>query len=351
MKKIVIITQKVDSDDDLLGFFVKWLDEFSKKFDRVDVITLMAGSYNLPSNVFIHSLGKEKNSFRLLRFFRFYKFIFSLVPGSAGVFSHMSPIFSIASWPSTFLFRKKNILWYLHKSVTTRLKLAYLLSNQIVTANKDSLKISDPKNKIIEVGHGIDLDYFKSNKDWAKKEKLNILSVGRISPIKDFETLIKAAKILNNKGINLSIKIVGKPVMPGDEEYLYKINKLSKELGVDRYMDFVGFIPHSDIKQYYKEADFVVGQAPTGGIDKTILEGMAMGAITLTSNKVFGKYFGQFKEMLVFEHSNQVDLADKIFQIYQLNMTDKNLISKSLIESVTRSHDLKNTINLISNLY
>jgi len=351
MRRLLIITQKVDREDDLLGFFVKWLDEFSKHFDRVDVITLMAGSYSLPSNVFIHSLGKEKNTLKITRFFRFYKFIFSLTPGSIGVFSHMSPIFSVAAWPATLLFGKKNILWYLHKSITKRLKLAYQLSNQIVTADKNSLKINDSKNKIIEVGHGIDLDYFKSNKNWVEKEKLNILSVGRISPIKDFETLIKAVKILNDKDINLSVKIVGKPVMPGDKEYLYKINKLSMDLGVDKYVDFVGSVSYSNIKQYYEGADFVIGQAPTGGIDKTILEGMAMGAITLTSNKVFGKYFGRFREMLIFEHCNHVDLADKLFNIYQSDIESKSLVSKSLIESVTKSHNLKNTINLISNLY
>ena len=140
VRNLLIITQKVDQEDDLLGFFVDWIIEFSKHFEEVNVITLAKGNCGLPSNVHVHSLGKEKNSSRVFRFFKFYKLLFSLVLKSSGIFAHMSPIFVIASWPVAFIFRKKIIFWYLHRSVTLRLKIAEKLCYKIVTAAKESLK-------------------------------------------------------------------------------------------------------------------------------------------------------------------------------------------------------------------
>ena len=187
---LLIITQKVDENDDLLGFFIGWLREFSKKFEKIFVITLEKGSYDLPPNVFVYSLGKEKNNNKVIRIFNFYKFLFKLIPKSNGIFAHMSPIFAVASWPIAKLFKRKVILWYLHRSVTFRLKLALRLSDYIVTAARKSLRIKS--SKIIEVGHGIDVNFFKNNKSWQKKSHTNIISVGRISPIKNLETLIRA---------------------------------------------------------------------------------------------------------------------------------------------------------------
>src|SRR3989338_4195100 len=136
---LLIITREVNVEDDILGFFVEWIKEFSKYFDRVFVITLAKGSYDLPGNVFVYSLGKERGNSKMSRLIVFYKLLLSLVPKSSGVFVPLSPIFVIASWPLAFVFRKKIILWYLHRSVTFRLRVAEKLCYRIVTAARESL--------------------------------------------------------------------------------------------------------------------------------------------------------------------------------------------------------------------
>ncbi|MEX2033097.1 MAG: hypothetical protein WD889_00860, partial [Candidatus Colwellbacteria bacterium] len=124
MKNLLIITQKVDESDDLLGFFVDWIREFSKNFGEVFVITLAKGSYELPPNVHVFSLGKEKGGSRISRIFGFYGLLFKTMPKVGGVFAHMSPVFAIASWPLAVIYRKRIVLWYLHRSVTVRLRVA-----------------------------------------------------------------------------------------------------------------------------------------------------------------------------------------------------------------------------------
>ncbi|MEK7538915.1 MAG: hypothetical protein AAB552_03680 [Patescibacteria group bacterium] len=57
--KLLILTQKVDQNDDILGFFHGWIREFAKHAEQVTVIALGVGEYDLPKNVRVFSLGKE----------------------------------------------------------------------------------------------------------------------------------------------------------------------------------------------------------------------------------------------------------------------------------------------------
>lgn len=41
--RLLILTQAVDLDDPVLGFFHRWIVEFAKRFDTIEVICLKAG--------------------------------------------------------------------------------------------------------------------------------------------------------------------------------------------------------------------------------------------------------------------------------------------------------------------
>lgn len=349
MRRLLVITQKVDINDDLLGSFVGWLEEFAKHFDRVEVITLFKGDYHLPSNVFVHSLGKEKSNSRLSRVFNFYKLLFRLAPCSVGVFAHMSPVFAVAAWPAAAIFRKKIVLWYLHRSVTARLKLAERICYKIVTASRNSLKFQS--NKIVELGHGIDLEYFKPSEQEKNGGPLKILSVGRISPIKNYETILSTAKILKEQGINFHWKVIGQPIMPLDFSYFEKLKTMRSELKLENEVDFVGFVPYSQILSRYQAADILVNPLPSGGLDRAVLEAMATGVLVLTSNDVFGDYFGPLKDNLLFCHNDAADLASKALALSQWSPEKKEEALIYLRKVVEESHNKKNLIANVVKLF
>src|SRR6185369_13871115 len=209
MKNILIIAQKVNSEDDLLGFFVEWLREFSKHFDNVFVVTLEKGHYDLPANVSVYSVGKDRGESKLEQAFNFFRLLFKFIPQSDGVFAHMSPIFAVAAWPLASLCEKKVVLWYLHRSVTWKLRLADQLCYAIVTAARESIHMES--NKIIETGHGIPSHLFETQRNW-ENSSLNLLSVGRISKIKNYETLLEALHVLKDRNIRVPATIIGRPV-------------------------------------------------------------------------------------------------------------------------------------------
>ena len=68
--RLLICTQAVDVNDPILGFFVRWIEEFAKHCEKVTVICLRKGEYTLPQNVHVHALrsrNKLGRSFELLR--------------------------------------------------------------------------------------------------------------------------------------------------------------------------------------------------------------------------------------------------------------------------------------------
>ncbi|OHB17884.1 MAG: hypothetical protein A2913_01235 [Parcubacteria group bacterium RIFCSPLOWO2_01_FULL_40_65] len=351
MKNLLIITQKVDENDDHRGFFIDWLKEFAKKFEKVSVITIAKGSYTLPENIKIYSLGKEHGAFKIIQAMRFYWHLARLIPGSDGIFAHASAIFVIASWPFAFIYRKKIILWYLHRSVTLRLKLAEKFCYKIVTSTRESLNFKS--GKIVESGHGVDIEKFKFDRKFNDfgSGPIEILSVGRISKIKNYETLIKAAQNLKDRGLMFKINIIGRPVMSYDFEYFEHLKKMVSDSGLKDFIEFTGFVPYSNIASYYKRADIFINLTPRGGIDKAVIEGMASGCITFVSNDVFEKYFGNFSSFLIFKHGDASNLVDKILNVLKLPDEKVKEISSFFQESILTNHNLPDTISRISSLF
>ncbi|MEM9336981.1 MAG: hypothetical protein AAGA35_03955, partial [Patescibacteria group bacterium] len=62
---LVICAEAVDRAHPILGFFHGWVEEFANHFGEVHVVCLGAGEFDLPQNVQVYSLGKEKRASKL----------------------------------------------------------------------------------------------------------------------------------------------------------------------------------------------------------------------------------------------------------------------------------------------
>jgi glycosyltransferase involved in cell wall biosynthesis len=349
MSRLLIICQKVDESDDLLGFFVSWIREFAKHYDRVTVIALGAGEVQLPDNVTVYSLGKESGVARWRRWLGLLNLLRREVKNHDAVFCHMSPIFAVAAAPFTKAWHKRLVLWYLHRSNTLRLRIALWLIDTLVTADADSLTIMSPKIHV--VGHGIDVAAYAPEGDpWGHRggfPPLDIVSVGRISRIKNYETLLHAAAILRDEGIRTHVDIVGKPAMNPDAEYLRELDALRRELSLEDTVRFTGYVPHTKMRDVYMGAEIVVGCTPPGGIDKVLLEAMSSGCVVFTSNTVMRRHLPSwYADDLVFRHGDARDLAEKIRQAVD-RLGD---ISQDMQYVVYQNHNLPVTIGKIAAL-
>ncbi len=342
--KLLIITQKIDQNDDILGFFHGWVEEFAKQAEKVVVIAQAVGQYNLPENVEVFSMGKEMGYSKIRQLFNFYQLLFKNLLKTDAVFVHMIPLWVVLGLPIYKIYRKKVYLWYTHKSVNWTLKLAEKFVDKIFTASKESFRL--PSKKVIITGHGIDMDKFKIQSEKPKiKEKFKIITAGRIAVVKNYEVLIGAAEILKNKDFSAQggpasgweIKIAGAPALEQDQIYFKKLKDIIKEKKLENKINFAGSIPYKNITGFYQRGDLFVNFSDTGSLDKAVLEAMASGLSVLTSNEAFKNILPE----KYFTSKNSQEIAGKIMALSGIPA------DPALRDYVFKNHSLDRLINKI----
>lgn len=329
---LLIITQKVDSSDAILGFFHHWLLRFGSLSEKLYVICLSKGESSLPKNVKVFSLGKERGAGKVRQFINFQKYLFTNLGKVDGVFYHMCPEYAIASWPLVKLYNKKSILWFVHRSVNWRLKIAEKLVNKIYTSSAQSCRVKSDKIEI--VGHGIDTDFFKPAVEIRSQKE--IIVVGRISPIKDQLTLLRAAEKIYNAepGFGYTFKLVGSPYIESDKDYYREVINFINKAGLDSRIKIVPSVPYTSMPEVFTKSSLLVNLCPTGGMDKVVLEAMACNLPVLVCNESFGPIL---KKENFFRCGDPADLAEKILYIL-------TVLQANTREIIIRHYNLDNII-------
>lgn len=356
--KLLIVTQKVDKNDDVLGFFHGWIAEFAKHYEKVTVIALGVGEYDLPQNVEVFSLGKKQGNFQFSIFnskifkklkytLNFYKYIFSEINNYDTVFVHMNPEYVVLGGLFWRFWHKKIGLWYMHKSVNLKLKIAEKFTHTIFSATHESFRLKT--NKLCITGHGIDVNKFsvKSGFAWGGK----IITIGRISPIKDYSTLIGVMNLLKRKSLNVQLDIIGGIDSSKYQDYLVNLKQRVKEEGLEGVVNFIGPVPNKDIANYLHDADVFVNTSQTGSLDKAILEAMACGLVVFSSNDSAMNVFGEYQNKLFFKPKDELDLAQKISEVIVSSEEERKKIGLGLSEIVGRDHNLEKLIEKIIFIY
>jgi len=201
--RLLVLTQVVNEKDPILGFFVRWVREMTKYCERVDVVCLEKGEYNLPDNVRVFSCGKEEGVRSGLKLgWRVMKWCRKLVRENDRVFVHMCPEYALLCALFTKREGKRMVMWYAHGGVSWRLKLAEKVVDTIVTSTKEGCKLKSPKIEILQ--QGIDMELFKLDKGQEiKNVPSNFLYVGRVEPVKKIEVAIEALGLLSNEWVEL----------------------------------------------------------------------------------------------------------------------------------------------------
>lgn len=348
--KLLIFTQKVNGDDPILGFFVRWIKEFSSNCEKVTVICLEKGEYDLPSNVNVYSLGKEEGKSKIVYLFRFYKYILATRNDYDSVFVHMNQIYVILGGLFWRLLRKKIGLWYAHGHVSFSLRIATILSHIVFTSTKSGFRIETEKLRV--VGQGIDTEVFKpAVEEQVKRDTFNVISIGRVDPIKDYETLINAADVLVQKGMRIKVSIVGDASSIKHKEYVSELKKMVSAKNLSDTVHFLGAVPNKDIVGLLKESDLFASTSNTGSLDKAMLEAMAVGLPTVSCNEAMLEVFGGKKDRYMYKKKDFRGLSEKISFFEGLGEEDRRKESLDLRNIVVEDHSVGHLIDGILSHY
>ncbi len=332
---LLTIMQRADKNDEMLGAFYVWLEELARRVDRLIVIAGYVGTVELPPNVEVYSLGKETGRNKFLRIWRYFELFSKHYARSDAVFFQMCPEFVLAASPLLLSRRRTTALWYSHVAVPGfRAKLAERLLDYVFTPTPLNFRL--PSKKVIHTGHALDTELFKPG-GAQHQGGVRMLAVGRISPVKDYETIIAACAILKESWSEpWSLSIVGGPVMAGDYPYFERLKKIIREKKLEDRIVFLGAHSYREMPAIYRDHDMFVSMTGTGSFDRAMLEAMASGLTIITANKAFAPFL---PGGAVLEHLGPEFLAERIKKFAR--SPRPNLRAR---EAVLEHHNLKKTL-------
>ena len=349
--KLLLFNLATDADDPILGFTTRWIQALAKRVEFIHVITMRAGKVEVPENVQVYSVGKEKGYSEPRRAVEFYRHLFRVLREDCidACFSHMIPIFTILAAPVLKAKRIPIVTWYAHPSLTWILKLAHHLSDRMVASVATAYPYR--KDKLVVVGQGIDTDLFCPDSS-PPEEPPMILCVGRLSPVKDHPTLIRAVALLRERYQKpFRVVILGGPAGPKDEPYVRSLYRLVEELNLQDIVSFHPPVPQSALPNWYRRCTVHVNLTPTGSGDKVAWEAMACGRPCLAANEGFRETMGRWADLLLFNCSNVRELTEKLKILLAMSEKERLEIGNALRRSVIESHSLEGLAERLVTLF
>lgn len=328
--KLLIVTQKVDRRDPVLGFFHRWIEEFSKHCEKVTVIGQFTGTYNFPDNVEVLSLGKERGASRAMQMCRFWYLIWAKQKQYDTVFVHMVPLWIVMGCDSWIVLRKRMYLWYEARGARWPLKVALLVVRKVFSASKHGMPITTKKSVI--TGHGIDTERYAPGT--GEREKGLLLTVSRITRAKKLHVLVQALSELPRE---FHLTIVGAPITKEDEKVITELRDLIMRLNLKSRVVIESLSPKNVLPLLQRAEVFI--HASETSLDKSILEAMSCGCLTLSSSNAAATVLPpscQAKE----DH-----FAESIQHLASLASTEQDQLRHKLRETIMHSHSLPKLVD------
>ena len=342
--KLLILTQKVDKEDPTLGFFHNWILEFTKNIDKVSVICLEKGDYDLPQNVKVYSLGKESGRSKIKYVKNFFNLILGLNREYDSVFIHMNQEYVLLGGFIWKILGKKIYFWRNHLEGGLFTRISVWLSNKVFCTSKTSFTAKFKKTILMPVG--IDTDKFvKLESLKVNKLKNSILFLGRMDKIKKPDLLIEALDILNKKNINFVCDFYGDPTLKtGDYFDLIKKKVLGSDL--KNKINFYKAVANYETPRIYSEHSIYVNLTPAGSFDKTILEAAACGCLLVVANK---SLLGEIDDRMITGESAE-DIAERIEFWFDISEAERKKVLDGLKKYVTKNHSVAVLIEKIEEI-
>jgi glycosyltransferase involved in cell wall biosynthesis len=294
--------------------------------------------FDLPHNVHVLSLGKEKGVPTWRQVIRFWHLAGSVRYDAALI--HMTPIWVVLGWP-VWVFRKKPAyLWYEARGARWPLRVALMIVKKVFSASKAGMPVATDKSVI--TGHGIDIDKFAPNSNLPLAPGLEVrdnklVTVGRITASKQLPVIIRCFEELSPKIQKL--EILGTPITKEDK----KLKQL-----LDAYVQTHRLEGRVIIEAL--EQDFLLSRLKTSivflhasktGLDKAPLEAMACGCIVVSSAEAF-------KNVLPPECvCTDETMAETVRKILEMPEDQREALRSKLREIVVKDHGLPRLIDLL----
>jgi glycosyltransferase involved in cell wall biosynthesis len=194
--------------------------------------------------------------------------------GFIGACCNVKP-FILSCMGSDIMINTRNIGIY--RSITKyALKRASYITSVSKPITERIIQLGIDPNKIETLTFGIDSKEFFP--PLQERRDFSLLSLRRLEPIYNIDTIIKGLSFLKEEGFNGKLVIAG----GGPEEN--RLKKLAQDLGLSNDIHFVGMVPHREVAEYLRASQIYLSMSLSDGSSTSLLEAMACATFPIVSD-------------------------------------------------------------------
>lgn len=145
---------------------------------------------------------------------------------------------------------------------------------------KDALKAGIPAEEAKVIYAGVNTDIFTFIDKSALDSPIQIITPGRIVPLKGSRDSVLLLKHLIDHGIDAGLTIAG---AVGDQDYFDELQQMVIESGLEDDVSYAGMVNQEDLAKLYHQADICFFPSYwKSGLSAVPLEAMATGCLVIT---------------------------------------------------------------------
>jgi glycosyltransferase involved in cell wall biosynthesis len=323
---LVIHNLITDEDDPVTAFAVDWIKAFSKIATSVLVFSTHVGRFDFPPNVRVVELGGGSFRKKLLGLLRLIKGAFTVlrIPGKKIVFHHMSEKTACLIGPLYRAARLRQGLWYSHNRQSRTLHGAIRFVDYVFSPTLNSFPVQT--KKLHAVGHGIDMSRFQ-DPNLIERKKSGVLSLGRISRVKNLEKIIEQLSLAQAPKPTLTF--IG-PLME-TPDYYESLRRLAHDCQVDLRIEKT--VNYRDVPREISKFSMTYSGSPNT-VDKSVLEAAATGSYVLSESKFVLNLTGMDRvwEEIGAASPSEIESQIEILKSHEENVELRKLISTVCVE-------------------
>lgn len=327
----MLITQRIDADDPMLGATVAKARALASRVDELVVLCDSAASGALPTNCRIRTFRAP------LRFARGTRFAAALAgelrPRPIGLVAHMVPLYAVLAAPLVRPLRVPLVLWYTHWDDHVALRTAEKVCTAVTSVDVRSFPF--PSGKLHATGHGIDVSEFPCVEP-EPSETFRVLVVGRYSRGKGLDEILRAFRLVLDRGLDARLTMRGPAGDAHEEAHLAELHRLHDELELGEAASIAGPLPRSGLPELFARSDVLVTNHISP--DKIVYEAGAACLPILASHAAFDELVDGIEPSLLFRRGKAESLADAVGALAATPAERRHAIGTLLRERVADHH-------------
>ncbi len=160
----------------------------------------------------------------------------------------------------------------LHRLLLPVNKRIWKKAAAVITVSDDLGKKAQKSYKQLKhtvIHNGVDINLFYPDEHKKSKNKITLLCVTRLVPWKGVDTLLKAMSKITHIDCEL--------IIVGTGPFEKKLLRMHKSLKLEGKVDFIGYIPHNELRHWYNKSDIFVLPSNGDSFGNVFCEAMACG--------------------------------------------------------------------------